>query len=327
MQRREKRWALAGAAIVLVAGCGSSDPANETDPTGPAGADADFAGTVDIGNGRSMYVECRGSGAPTVVLVTGLGERADNWMITAADPTSAEGSVFPAIAESTRVCAYDRPGTRTVTATGVEESRSSPVAGSATVADSAQDLDAMLAASDESGPYVLVGHSLGGPIIRLYAAAHPDEVAGLVFDDALSEDLGQDLTPAQRADYARLNTPEAQGRPLDGERDLFEEAVIPLLRAAPPAPEVPTVVLTADTWLITDEVIESGALPDFVTQEFSDALWASQRAAQDQLAARFPWAEHVTDTGGSHYLHLDNPQLVIDSIGGVVDQVRSAPSG
>lgn len=288
-----------------------------------------MAGLVDLGNGRSIYMECRGSGGPTVVLVTGLGERADNWMTTSADPSSTEGSVFPGVAGFTRVCAYDRPGTATATEAGFELSRSTPVADPATVGDSAVDLDRLLTASGEPGPYVLVGHSLGGPIVRLYAAAHPDEVAGLVLEDALSEDLGDGLTPAQVEGFEKLNDPSFQGRPAGSEEAMYSAAVVPLLRAAPPPPEVPTVILTADQWPFTAEMIDSGqasgALPEFVTKEFTDALWAAQLEAQARLAAMFPWAEHVTRTDAGHYIHLDNPQLVIDSIRDVVDQVRSEP--
>ena len=74
----------------------------------------------------------------------------------------------------------------------------------ATVADSPADLDLLLAASGEPGPYVLVGHSLGGPIVRPLAAAHSDQVAGLVLVDALSEDLGDGLTPDRRYSFDEL---------------------------------------------------------------------------------------------------------------------------
>jgi pimeloyl-ACP methyl ester carboxylesterase len=175
---------------------------------------------------------------------------------------------------------------------------------------------------------VLVGHSLGGPIVRLYAGAHPDAVAGLVFDDALSEDLGDGLSPAQVEGFEELNDPVSQGKPAGSEEASYTAALVPLLRAAPPAPQVPTVILTADQWPFTAEVIESGrasgAIPEFITLEFTDALWAAQLAAQDTFAAMFPGAEHVTETDASHYIHLDNPQLVIDSIRDVVDQARSA---
>ena len=330
--RGGRRWMAVPVLAVVIAAGACSDDAPSTDAstatTAPSesGEQTDFAGQVDIGDGRSIYMECRGTGSPTVVLVAGLGERVENWSMTTADPESSEGSLFPGVEGFTRVCAYDRPGTGG-SETGPDASRSTPVAKAATIADSAEDLDALLTASGEAGPYVLVGHSLGGPIIRLYAPAHPDEVSGLVFDDALSENLADGLTLAQRADYAILNSPESQKRPVSLERDLYEEAVIPMLNAAAPSPEVPTIILTADTWLITDEAIESGALPDFVTKNFSDDLWAAQLAAQDKFAAKFPWAEHITDTDAGHYIHNDNPQLVIDSIRDIVDQVRAEPPG
>lgn len=331
--------------VVVLAGCGASATAPSATgtsraagavgtTTGSTTADRpDFAGQVDLGNGRSIYLECRGTGSPTVVLVTGLGERADNWMTTSDTPPQPDRSVFPGVATFTRVCAYDRPGTATAKSdqSGYEVSRSTPVAQPATVKDSAVDLDALLNASGEPGPYVLVGHSLGGPIVRLYAGDHPTKVAGLVLDDALSEDVGDGLTSTQRESFEKLNDPVSQGRPAGSEQDLYASALVPQLRAAPPAPSVPVIVLTADRWPFTPEVIaaghESGQLPSYVTQEFTDALWTSQLEAQDKLAAKFPGAKHITNTNASHYIHLDNPRLVIDSIREVVDHVRSNRPG
>ena len=77
------------------------DPAAAQAP--PSG---DFGGLVDIG-GRRMYLECHGTGSPTVVLVAGLRGSAEDWTIS---ETSAP-AVFPEVAKFTRVCAYDRPGT------------------------------------------------------------------------------------------------------------------------------------------------------------------------------------------------------------------------
>lgn len=317
---------------MLLGGCAPSPSASTG--TGPVGRDpsggttqVDVAGPVDLGNGRSIYRDCRGSGSPTVVLVAGLGERADTWMTTSDGPSSA-GSVLPEVARFTRVCAYDRPGTATADGPGYLPSRSTPVDAPATVGDSASDLDLLLSASGDQGPFVLVGHSLGGPIVRLYAAAHPTEVAGLVFVDALSEDLGERLTPDQVASFEELNDPKSQGRPAGSEQAFYTAAVVPLLRAAPPVPEVPTVVLTADVWPFTAEVIDSGrasgALPEFVTLEFTDALWAAQVAAQESFAAMLPWATHITDTDAGHYIHVDDPGLVVRAIRDVVDEARMA---
>jgi hypothetical protein len=87
-------------------------------------------------------------------------------------------------------------------------------------------------------------------------------------------------------------------------------------------PPVPVIVLTADRPQLTAEVLAAGQLPAGVDQEFADALWASQLAAQEELAKKFPGAEHITNTSSTHYIQLDNPQLVTDSIRQVVDADR-----
>jgi len=140
--------------------------------------------------------------------------------------------------------------------------------------------------------------------------------------------LGDGLTRAQLDSFEKLNDPVSQGRPAGSEQTLYTSAVVPELRDAPPAPDVPVSVLSADQWPFTAEVIAtghaSGRLAAFVTQEFTDALWASQLAAQNEFAAIFPRAQHVTETHAGHYIHLDNPRLVTESIREVVAQVRSS---
>ncbi|EDX25237.1 hypothetical protein SSAG_04734, partial [Streptomyces sp. Mg1] len=92
-------------------GAGGASGGPTPDPAGSAGR------VVDVGEGRGIRLECRGSGSPTVVLVSGTGGAADEWT-TAADPARptiapkpGAGAVLPAVASFTRVCAYDRPGT------------------------------------------------------------------------------------------------------------------------------------------------------------------------------------------------------------------------
>ena len=84
---------------------------------------------------------------------------------------------------------------------------------------------------------MIAGHSFGGPIIRLYASAHPVDVGGLVLVDALSEDLSNGLTPKQEALFEKINTPLGPAESLD------ESATFQQLRESPPAPPVPTIVL------------------------------------------------------------------------------------
>ena len=163
---------------------------------------------------------------------------------------------------------------------------------------------------------MLAGHSFGGPIIRLYAGAHPAEVGGLVLVDALSEDLSNGLTPKQEALFEKINTPPPPAETLD------ESATFRQLRESPPAPTVPTVVLTADRPQLTKEALAKGQFPDGVNQEFADDLWAAQLAAQEKLAGKFPGAEHITDTNSTHYIQVENPRLVSDSIRRVVEAER-----
>ena len=309
------------ALALVAAGCSgsnsdtsaSSQSSEATQDTAIAESEGDFAGLVDIGGGRQMYMECSGTGSPTVVLVSGLGNAADIWSVT-TDPKN-EQAVFDEVAGFTRVCAYDRPGT---IRQDDKLSPSTPVEQPTSAKPAAADLDALLGASGEPAPYVLVGHSFGGPIIRLYAGFHPAEVGGLVLVDALSEDLPDGLTPKQEALSEELNTPP----PGSHREELDQSATFKQLRESPPAPPVPAVVLSADRLQLTKEALAKGQFPDGVNQKFVDALWAAQLAAQEKLAKKFPGAEHITDTNSTHYIHLYNPQLVSDSIRQVVEAER-----
>src|SRR5215216_812214 len=144
----------------VIARNGASTEAPATPP--PAGARVDFGG-------RALFISCTGTGSPTVVLEAGSGNGADTW-----------AGVQPEVARFTRVCSYDRAGL----------GRSDPApSGVRTVQDSVDDLHALLAAADISGPIVLVGHSVGGLIVRLYASQYPGEVAGAVLVDGMPPDL------------------------------------------------------------------------------------------------------------------------------------------
>lgn len=116
-------------------------------------------------DGHRMYMECTGSGSPTVVLEGGLGQGSAYF-----------ARIAPMVASTTRVCAYDRPG----------RGRSEAVDTDRDAVALAHDLHALLGASGNPGPYVLAGHSAGGLYVRVFAATYPDEVAGVVLLDAQS---------------------------------------------------------------------------------------------------------------------------------------------
>ncbi len=130
---------------------------------------------VDIG-GYRLHLLCEGEGnpGPTVVLEGGLGDPGISW-----------AAVMPEVAEVARVCAVDRAGS------GWSEESPRP----RDVATIVDELRATLTAAGIPGPYVLVGQSLGGLVVRLLALRHPDEVAGMVLVDATPEDY-LELAPA-----------------------------------------------------------------------------------------------------------------------------------
>ena len=278
---------------------------------GASGSSQYFAGLVDIGGGRKIKMVCDGLGAPTVLLVSGKGNGADTWSTNVGDPRNPEATVFRQAARFTRVCAYDRPAT--ADADGVS-TRSDPVYHPVTAKEGVVDLHALVSAHTQ-GPYVIVGHSYGGLIARLYASTYPDSVAGLVLEDALSEGLYDGLTAAQRDVIEALNLlPE----PVHTVRS-FEQVI-----SAPPVLAMPMVILTADLPPIGADDVASGVFPASVTVEFVNALWSAQIAAHAALARLFPGAKHITNTSSHHYIHLEQPQLVIDAIREVVDAVRDA---
>ena len=144
-------------------------------------------------------------GSPTVVLVAGYRASARKWTDDLLQPDDPRQMVLAAVAEFTRVCTYDRPGT--VASIGEDDliSRSDAIAQPRTSMEVVAELHALLQAAEVPGPYVLAGHSLGGFFARLYATTYPDEVVGLVLVDAYSELLESVMPPERWQALVRLN--------------------------------------------------------------------------------------------------------------------------
>ncbi len=131
--------------------------------------------TVRTGDGRDLHVVVRGEGAPTVVLEAGMGASHHMW-----------GAVVPRLVDRTRVVAYDRSGF----------GQSPPDPAPRDVERLASDLLDVLDSLD--GPLVLVGHSWGGPVVRVAASRVPDRIAGLVLVDQTDEGCDLFLSDANR---------------------------------------------------------------------------------------------------------------------------------
>jgi pimeloyl-ACP methyl ester carboxylesterase len=129
---------------------------------------------VDIG-GRKIQIDCRGQGSPTVVLESGIDNLGSlSW-----------ATVHDEIAQTTRVCAYSRAGILW----------SDPNTGTVDINSIAQDLHEALIKSGETGPWVMVGYSAGGPSTMIFTSRYASEVAGLVFVDASHPDQ---IVPMQK---------------------------------------------------------------------------------------------------------------------------------
>lgn len=200
------RWVMLSISVALVVvGCTGNGTIEARRPTASPSKTA-FPRLVDVG-GYSLWIDCFGEGAPVVILDTGLGGDATDW----------DRIVQPGIETITRVCVYDRagqgasdprpPGTKRVT--------------SGLIAD---ELHTLLGGADVHPPYVLVGLSFGGMVIRSFEGRYPQEVAGVVLVDSSSE--WQVLSPR----WAR-HTPLAPETP-EGRID-FEQTATELQRAGP----------------------------------------------------------------------------------------------
>jgi pimeloyl-ACP methyl ester carboxylesterase len=288
--------------------------------TAGAAACGEFSGLVDIGGGRKMYLECRGTGSPTVVLVGGLRASAEDWSIADNKSTSA---VFPGVAGFTRVCSYDRPGTPV----GEKPSRSDPVLQPTTAKDAVADLHSLLRAAGEAGPYVLVGQSYGGLVVRFYASTYPKDVSGLVLVDALTEELRNAETHEQWAIQRKLIEGDVREslvlypalERIDVDRSFDQVRAAPLLRP------LPLVVLSANRpWgPQIPSMIAAGKLPADIPPDFGYVTDVAQKTAQERLAQLVPNAKHITNTNSGHEIHKERPQLVIDAVREVVDAVRN----
>ncbi|MGD9891362.1 MAG: alpha/beta fold hydrolase, partial [Dehalococcoidia bacterium] len=327
MGMSQRRHALTALAFAVLLGAVATLGSQRVSAGKAITMQSDFAGLVDIGGGRRLYLECHGQGSPTVLLEAGSAARADYWSRDRTDPASSRQMVMPAIAGFTRVCAYDRPGTifdfedPELDPLGLDyhPSRSDPLfevrGGSEVIAD----FRALLQAAAIPAPYVLVGHSMGGALMRLYASAYPEEVAGMVLVDSTTEDVWvkfeEAMTPAQ---WQAFEGPQFSLEPSD-EYPAFERldarAIVAQVREAQrvaPLRPMPLAVLAHG-------IPFAAPTPDWPT-EVTEAIMLEE---QQRLATLVPDARFTIAARSGHNIHQDQPELVTEAIRQVVEGVRN----
>lgn len=297
MSRVHLAWSIATLVLTVFLAVPSGVLAQAGTPT--SATPAVPGALVGVG-GRRLFLSCQGTGSPSVILEAGLNDGAAVW-------SAVQGEV----AQTTRVCSYDRadvPG---------GASDPDPAPGLRSAAALVADLHALLAAAAVPGPYVLVGHSIGGLVVRLYASTYPEEVAGMVLVDATHEDnfarleelVGPDLWAAVIDQFAQA---VAQGalEPVDL-ADLG--AQVKAARSASPLRPMPLVVLSHT------QPPDVGPLPGWPVAA-EERMWQALQADQAGLVAN---SRHVAAERSGHYIQQDRPDLVIDAVRQVVEAVRN----
>jgi pimeloyl-ACP methyl ester carboxylesterase len=271
-----------------------------------------FARRVALSDGRKLYLECRGQGSPTVILEAGLRNGANIWS-EKEQPSQTQPTVFPAVGRFTRVCAYDRPGTTL----GIDRfSRSDPVRMPRTARDAVLDLHGLTMAARIPPPYVLVGHSTGGLLVRMYTRMYPREIRGMVLVDAFPETVETSLSIQQWNEYnAKYLTapPPALASYADLETFDFIQSFRQMLTAPKPPRQIPLIVL-------------SKVKPYGIPAPLGPPVERAWNDGQRYLAALEPGTPHVIATNSGHYIQVERPKLVIDAIRRVVAAVRSGRS-
>ena len=284
----------------VAAGCGGSEPKSHGDEktnTQRAAPILGPGGLVDIGGGRSLYLDCAGSGSPTVVLEAGLGEDRLSWV-----------SVQPRLARTTRTCAYDRAGLgSSVAIPGVHDA-----------GDEINDLQRLLDNAHIEPPYVLVGHSYGGLLVRLFAHAHPTETAGVVLVESMGQDQDRRLLPVWQAAPARVRRelPKPGAKPVEDGVDLRASQAL--------AAKISTLGDTPLAVITRGKPDDSGPpLPPSLRGPV-DRLWDIM---QHELAALSSDHVHVTALRSGHFVQqvdVGQPNLVIRAVRAVAHAARTS---
>jgi len=275
---------------------------------------------VDMG-GYKMHIDCIGQGSPTVILDAGLGDSFISW-----------NKVQPEIAKFARTCSYDRAGI----------GYSDPSPRPRTSEDFAQELHILLHNAGVPPPYLLVGHSMGGFDVRLYASLYPSEVAGMVLVDSSHPEQQKRLPPAindldatwlREQEFFEFTMPfgiprllgfcgnDAAVRAVDCNFHSAREAVAELKTISQSAAQTAATGSLGDIPLVVlshDPDTPQLDLPEDLVKPTNDA-WERMQEDLTHLSTR---GKQIIAKNSGHYIQLDRPDIVIEAIRGVVDQAR-----
>jgi pimeloyl-ACP methyl ester carboxylesterase len=270
---------------------------------------------INVG-GYRLHINCKGNGSPTVVIEAGWGDSSASW-----------GWVQPEIAKITRICTYDRAGM------GWSEASPHP----RTAREFAKELHTLLDNAYEPRPYVLVGHSLGGYTMRVFAHDYFAEVVGLVLVDAQAlpksnvtyfKAVSKTSASSFPALLARIGVMRLLADPLGAVQDLPEED-----RGAYTAFAVtPRFVQTfldegrgmSEGGAQAKAVTNLGVLPLIVLSrgKDQDLEWAASQSGFLKLSTNS--LQLFADRSG-HRIMIEQPEAAIASILKMVDLVRRQP--
>jgi pimeloyl-ACP methyl ester carboxylesterase len=255
---------------------------------------------IDIGE-RRLALTSMGEGLPTVILETGLGAESHEW-----------STVQEAVGTFTRVVRYDRAG----------RGSSDPAARPRNASHMVEDLRALLRTADLPGPYVLVGHSFGGLLMRLFAYRYPLDVHSLILVDSMHEDqfdvLGPLFPPGTENEPPALRNvrrfwtggwrrPESTTEGID-----FVESIAQA-RAIDSLGDLPICVLTAGTF--TKEPL----VPPEHRQDLQ-RRWEQLQARFLKLSSR---ATQSFVLGSGHFIQRECPRAIVDEIVSAVKPART----
>jgi pimeloyl-ACP methyl ester carboxylesterase len=323
-------WAVA---IATLAACTAPSPGPAGPTPTPGGVRAtgsgspataatgdDIAGPVDLGVGRSIYLECHGTGSPTVILLSGFQNAGDVWQVALAHPPA----VADGVASFTRVCLYDRPGsyvssvaqngTRVV---ATSDAQITPARGNAvfptappTGAEVVAELHRLLTVAKVPAPYVLAGHSLGGVLSLLYARTYPQDVKALVLVDPPTPNFARWLSPAAyTGNVSALVDPGPSVIPGYVNERYRLDILFDEINAAAPLPRIAVTDLVRTVNAPVPDPVPGG-----MTAASFEEIQTKGAAAADAYISAIPGAQLYAVPGGTHNLHLERPDLVIDAI-------------